>query len=77
MITRLDTETEVSFRRSGGVWSTFRVSWRDELTDGTAVWGKERSEEYPISALPAQVQADLLSAWNGMKAYRDQEHPPT
>ena len=75
MITRPDKFLSVTFNKSDDNWTSFEVKWREELTDDTETWEKKRSETYQIEDLPAAVKADLLSAWNGMKAHRDSVTP--
>ncbi len=70
-ITRPDRFLVVSFTRSNDNWTSFTVEWREEMEDGTNTWDRSRSEVYLIADLPAQVRADLQSAWDGMKAHRD------
>ncbi len=74
-ITRPDTFVTVSFTKENDQWKTVVVHWREEINDGTSTWERERHEDYRIADLPAQVRADLLSAWNGMKAHRDSITP--
>jgi hypothetical protein len=70
-VTRPDKFLTVSFTRADDNWTSFVVEWREEMDDGGEVWDRSRSETYLIADLPAQVRADLQSAWNGMKAHRD------
>ncbi len=74
-VTRPDKFLSVTFHRSDDLWTTFEVAWREQIDDATNTWERERSELYLISDLPAQVRADLQSAWNGMKAHRDSITP--
>jgi hypothetical protein len=73
---RPDTNISVTFNKSGGSWGNFQVTFQEVTDDGvfspsTIV----RSLEFPISDLPAPVKASLQDAWDGMKAWRDQENP--
>ncbi|KKL88328.1 hypothetical protein LCGC14_1925820 [marine sediment metagenome] len=75
-VMRPDRFVTVSFARENDTWTSFTVEWREEIDDGVNVpWERRRSEVFQIEDLPAQVKADLQSAWNGMKAHRDSLTP--
>ena len=76
--TRPDDNISIMVRRVDGVWTTFLVYFEEELTDGVHEPIRENKENvYAIADLPAQVRADLLSAYNGMVAHRDSFTPIT
>ena len=74
-VTRPDKFFSATYDRADGVWTTVIVRWREEISDGTTSWERERTETYLIEDLPAEVKADLLAAWNGLKEHRNSIHP--
>lgn len=74
-ISRPDTFISVTFNKADDEWTNFEVKWREEMSDGTDVWDKQRSESYLIEDLPAAVKTALQTAWNGMKTHRNTIDP--
>ena len=76
--TRPDVNVSVTFNKIGGTWGHFAVTFEERLDDGVFTpITVSRTESFSIADLPPAVKASLSDAWDGMKAWRDEQKPIT